>query len=150
VSSITQVSFWAEHPDAAVDAVAYDFFYFNGANDEFVAFTTGVGWNLFNVTLDLTPGLLLTGFSVFGNSGGRTYIDDASIQTTASVPEPGPLALAGIAVGTTLVVAEVRRRRARGGTAAAPSVWRCGRLPARPPRDGRLIRETRRSRCCVI
>jgi hypothetical protein len=96
VSSITQVSFWAEHPSSTVNAVAYDFFYSDSTDVENIVNTTGTGFNFFDVTSQLSAGKTLVGFSVFGNSGGRTYVDDLNITTT---PEPNSLLLiAGSAV----------------------------------------------------
>jgi hypothetical protein len=108
VSSITQVAFWAKHPDAAVTALAYDFFYSDATNTEFQVNTSGTAWLFFDVTASLTAGKTLTGFSVFGNSAGRTFVDDLSIQTgTSAVPEPGSLFLVA-AAGAVLV--GLRRR----------------------------------------
>ena len=77
-ASITDVSFWAMHPaDAAVTALAVDFFYQGGGDDEFLVSTTGTGWNSrLTMTSDLRSGAQLVGFSIFGNSGGVTLADD--------------------------------------------------------------------------
>jgi hypothetical protein len=112
VSSITQVSFWAEHPNPSASALAYDFFYSDGSDVENVVFTTGTGWNFFDVTSHLTAGKTLTGFSVFGNSGGRTYLDDVTIATAATaVPEPSTLAPAATAAVMALACAYRKRGR---------------------------------------
>ena len=113
-SSITSVTFFAEHPDATITALAYDFFYTDGTDKEFLVFTTGTGFNSFDVTAQLDPSKTLDGFSVFGNSGGRTYFDDASIKVK-SVPEPTSLTL--MALGG--VALRVVSRRRRTGTDAA-------------------------------
>ena len=113
-SSILDVSFWAEHPDANVNALAVDLYYSDGTDNEFLVNTTGTGWNFFDVTSHLTAGLSLTGFSVFGNSAGRTYFDDASITTAvSSVPEPGSFALGGVALGAYFLASVARRRMVR-------------------------------------
>ncbi len=97
-SLITQVSFWAKHPDPNVRALAVDFFYTDGTDQEFQVSTTGTGWNFFDVTSDLASGKQLNGFSIFGNSAGVTFVDDFAIN--ANVPEPATLAVFGaLAVG---------------------------------------------------
>lgn len=109
VSNITQVSFWVEHPNASVTALAYDFFYSDSSDIENVVITSGTGWNFFDVTANLSAGKTLVGFSVFGNSGGRTYVDDLNIATAATAPEPNSLLLIAGSVSWLFL----RRRLAR-------------------------------------
>jgi hypothetical protein len=96
-STITQVSFWVEHPDPARSLDAIDFFYSDGTSSEFLtAFTSTDSWEFFDVTSDLAPGKSLTGFSFFGyNTSGlslqRTFLDDVTINVTT--PEPQSLLL---------------------------------------------------------
>jgi hypothetical protein len=94
---ITDVSFWARHPDPTVGPLAFDFFYSDGTDDEFLVNTSGSGWNFFDVTSNLDTTKTLTGFSVFGNSDGVTFVDDLNILT--SLPEPSCLALLGLGLG---------------------------------------------------
>jgi PEP-CTERM motif len=102
-SSITDVAFWAEHPDASVTALAVEFFYQGGGDDQFIVNTTGTGWNSFDVTADLRSGAQLVGFSIFGNSAGVTLADDFSITAnTTATPEPSSALL--LAAGLALAV----------------------------------------------
>jgi MYXO-CTERM domain-containing protein len=108
-TSITGVSFWALHPGSGVSALAYDFFYQGGGNDEFVVDTSGAGWNFFDVFAQLRSNETLVGFSIYGNSGGITRADDFSITATNVIPEPATVgfALAGLAA---LGVVRFRRK----------------------------------------
>ena len=109
--TISNVSFSALHPDPAAVAVAYDFFYQNGGQDEFLVSTNGANWTSFNATSNLRANDQLVGFSVFGNSAGITRLDDLSITTqTSAVPEPY---LPGfIAVASALLIfGRARRQR---------------------------------------
>jgi hypothetical protein len=113
VSTITQVSFWAAHSPGSVTALAYDLFYSDGTDSEFSVNTTGTAFNFFDVTSSLAAGKNLTGFSVFGNSGGTTYLDDASITTASvAVPELSTLISSGIA-GLMCIGYGWRRRKAK-------------------------------------
>ena len=88
-NTISTVTFWALHPDPAAVAVAYDFFYQNGGQAEFLVGTNGTNWTQFDATSNLRANDQLVGFSVFGNSAGITRLDDLSITTqTSAVPEP--------------------------------------------------------------
>jgi hypothetical protein len=64
-SSIKLVSFWIRHP-AGEEPTAFDFFYSNGDDDEYVVETTDHAWDYFEVTSDLASGLSLDAFSVWG------------------------------------------------------------------------------------
>jgi len=102
VSSITELSFWIMHPDAGVTAFAYDFFYSDGSSNQLVKFTSGTAWQQFNLVGDLAAGKTLTGFGLFGNSGGSTYLDDVVITTATApggIPEPATWALMLVGVG---------------------------------------------------
>jgi hypothetical protein len=117
-SKITSATFWLRHPTgsglpAYPDLPAYvTFFYAAGSPTGTLVYTTGTGWQEFDVTSTIAPGRILTGFSIYGYSGSVapniTVLDDVSIR--AGVPEPAlwTLMIAGFGlVGTTL-----RRRRA--------------------------------------
>lgn len=102
VSSITDVSFWVEHPDGGFLPMAFDFFYTNSTDSEFVVFTTDGNYDFFDVTADLTPGLTLDGISFWGFNGGppgssdKTYLDDVSIIANGgTTPEPSSLIMFG-------------------------------------------------------
>jgi hypothetical protein len=110
VSDITDISFFAEHPNAAVTAVAVDLDYSGGGDDEFIVDTSGSGYNFFDVFADLRATGSLDGFEVFGNSAGVTLLDDASITTSAS-PTPEP-ATFGLMLTALLGAMAARARRA--------------------------------------
>ena len=82
-SSLTKVALWVRHP-AGSEPMAADFFYTDGTDDEFVAFTTDTSWDDLDFTVDLASGKTLDGFSVFGFSGSvanqNTFIDNAVIH----------------------------------------------------------------------
>ena len=82
-SSLTKVAFYCRHP-AGSEPTAADFFYSDGTDDEFVAFTTDTSWDLLDLTVDLAAGKMLDGFSVWGFSGTvanqNTFIDNALIH----------------------------------------------------------------------
>jgi hypothetical protein len=112
-NSITDVSFAALHPDPNVNAMAYDFFYTGGLDQEFLVSTSGTGWNTFNVTAQLMPNSTLVGFEIFGNSGGISMLDNISITGGGTVPEPGTLGL--LLAGLTAVGAGIRLRNRKSG-----------------------------------
>ena len=82
-SSLTKVAFYCRHP-AGSEPTAADFFYSDGTDDEFVAFTTDTSWDALDLTVDLAAGKMLDGFSVWGFSGTvanqATFIDNATIH----------------------------------------------------------------------
>jgi len=84
-SSLSRVALYVRHP-AGSEPLAADFFYTDGSDDEFVAFTTNTGWDAIDLTSDLAVGNTLEGFSIFGFSafgGGvnqNTFIDNADIH----------------------------------------------------------------------
>lgn len=119
-SEITSVSFWAKHDPAAASLLAVDFFYSDNTDNQFTVTTSGLDWNFFDVTSQLLSGKNLVGFSIFGNSGGRTWFDDASIQTAAAaVPVPGSLAV--LFSGALVVAPVVYLRNYRNKKAIATS-----------------------------
>lgn len=115
VSSITDVSVWIEHPDGGVLPTAVDFFYSNGMDIETVVFTSSSNYEFFDLTSDLTPGLILDGISFWGFSGGPpgssdiTYIDDVNIQVAGgTTPEPSSIVM--LASGLLMGAGVLRRR----------------------------------------
>src|SRR5262249_14707696 len=63
-STITEVSFWARHPDPAVTDLAIQFFYSDATNEQFIVATSGSDWNFFDVTSDLEAGKSLVAISI--------------------------------------------------------------------------------------
>ena len=105
-SNITEISFWAKHPDPNVTDMAYDFKYSDGTVEHHV-FTIGSDWNFFDVTAQLNTAKTLEGFSIYGNSGGISYVDDFTINA-GDVPEPGSIVLLG--TGLAGLAGVVRRK----------------------------------------
>lgn len=109
-STITDISFWALHPNSGVTALAVDLFYVGGGDDEFIVDTSGTGWNFFDVFADLRPTGSLDGIEIFGNTGGVSMADDFSITaSTATTPEPATFGLFFVGLATMAMAA--RRRR---------------------------------------
>lgn len=107
VGTITELSFWLRHPNEAVAPANIGLFYADGSEGVAIAITEGTGWEFFDITRDLEPGQLLTGFSVFGYDPGedaRTLLDDVTLL----VPAPASLALFGLAAA--VLLARTRRR----------------------------------------
>ena len=82
-NSILRVSLWVRHP-AGSEPTAVDFFYSDGADEEFVMSTSDTLWNSFDFTSDLAPGKSLTGFSVWGfesidTTTPVTYVDGVEV-----------------------------------------------------------------------
>jgi hypothetical protein len=106
VASITDINFWALHPDPDVTALAVDLLYQGGAVDEFILYTSGTGWNFFDVFSDLETSGSLIGIGIYGNTQGVTMLDDASI--TSGAPEPATAAFLLVGLGV-LAVARYAR-----------------------------------------
>jgi hypothetical protein len=106
VSSITEVSFWARHPDALFGAdMAVFFEYSDATSEEPHVFTSGTAWTFFDVTAQLDAGKSLTAFGVYGNTGAIARLDDAVLDTVIPEPATWLLLLTGVAWSF------VRRRR---------------------------------------
>lgn len=114
VSSITQASFWLKHPSGSNLPAFVTLFYSDSTTTGFTVNTAGVGWEQFDVLGNLAAGKMLSGFSVFGYSGGaepnRTYLDDVVFSTDNVVPEPATWAMMIAGFG---LAGAVSRRRAR-------------------------------------
>lgn len=80
--TIAHVVLSIRHPQGAINS-SVDFFYSNGDDDEFSAFTTDSGWDSFDLTSDLSAGQTLDGMSVWGYVGGIgapiTFVDEVAI-----------------------------------------------------------------------
>ena len=110
-SDITNVSFWFNN---SVGFTAFDFFYTDGSDEEFVAEGPGGTWIFVNATGDVDTGKTLSGFSIFGADPDiTTFVDDVSItaQGGATVPEPASLSMLG--GGALILFGAVRRRLGR-------------------------------------
>lgn len=123
VSAINQVSFWVDFPNNEILINAFIFFYSDGtSNYSYVETNNPGGWTFFNITEDLEPGKLLTGFLIYGTSGGPpnpAYLDDFLI---ARVPEPSTwvLMLAGFAGLAFAGYRRTRRGASVTGCSGAP------------------------------
>lgn len=107
-SEITNVSFWFYN---SVGFVAYDFFYTDGSDQEFVGEGQGNQWVFVDGTSHVDPNKVLSGFSIFGADPDiTTFVDDVSItaQGSTTVPEPGTFYMLGS--GGLILVGAVRRR----------------------------------------
>jgi hypothetical protein len=103
-SSITDVSFWIF---SGAGFNAFDLFYTDGTDKEFVVSPTPNVWTFEDVTSSVDKTKTLMGFSVFGTSPGfTTFIDDASV--TSTVPEPASLLMMG--GGIFALAGSVRRK----------------------------------------
>ena len=103
-SMITNISFYV---DSAAGIDAFDLFYSDGTDNEFVVFPTAGVWTYENVTSFVDTTKSLTGFSIFGASPNIvTYVDNASI--TSAVPEPSSLLMLGS--GIFALAGAIRRR----------------------------------------
>jgi hypothetical protein len=124
---IVEFSYWLKQPEFAEAFSALELFY----SDASTGFGTCVtvfdasGWGLCDMTSDLTPAKNLVGFSVFGFQGGgdaedRTFLDDATIDTTAALV-PGPRTLVFLGVGLAALGAIRRRTAASSGNPTTTS-----------------------------
>lgn len=106
-SSITDVSFWI---NSQAGFNAFDLFYTDGTDSEFIVSPTPSVWTFENVTSFVDPTKILMGFSIFGTSPSfTTFVDDVSITSSGTtVPEPGSLLMLG---GGLLALARTARRK---------------------------------------
>ncbi len=109
--SITEVSFWLKQPEAAISYVSL--IYSDATFSANVVSLVGADWEFFDITSWLVSGKFLTGFQLYGYSGGgpnedRTYLDDVTINSTP-VPAPLTLPIFGFAM---LLLGLFRGRRA--------------------------------------
>jgi hypothetical protein len=93
-SQITNISFWINSQNGFN---AFDLFYTDGSDQEFVVFPTANVWTFENVTADVDTSKTLSGFSIFGTDPSFvTYVDDASITASGTTtPEPATLTMLG-------------------------------------------------------
>jgi hypothetical protein len=76
---------------------AYDFFYSDGSETQHIVGGAMDVIRLADVTGNLASGMMLTGFSLYGNFGGSTTFDDFAIEVRGNVvPEPATLVLLGL------------------------------------------------------
>ena len=113
-SLITDVSFW-EQQSTASGLSAYTFYYSDNTTGQFTINPTNT-WQQFDVTASLAAGKSLTGFSIYGRSGGTiSYLDDVSILANPSGAVPEPSSTAAFTVGLlglgALSIFARRRRR---------------------------------------
>ncbi|HVZ16117.1 MAG TPA: PEP-CTERM sorting domain-containing protein [Terriglobales bacterium] len=105
-SDITNVSFWI---NSSSGFNAFDFFYQDGTDAEFVVDSNPGQWNFEDVTSFLDTTKILTGFSIWGSSPDiTTYVDDVSITTGVATPEPSSFMMLG--TGLLAVITGLRRK----------------------------------------
>ncbi len=118
-STITEVSFWLEHPTESQQPAFVSLFYTDGSNTGFTVTTPDTNFDFFDVTSNLDTTKVLSGFSIFGYSRATapttTYLDDVRVLAPAAVPEPGSIALL---TGLSLTGAAFLRRRKQARKAA--------------------------------
>jgi len=83
-SSIKAVKLWIRHPGGAFPT-AFDFFYTDGSDEEYVVDTTDANWDRFNVTADLAAGKSLEGFSVWGFSSSSSTVNQETFLDTVAI-----------------------------------------------------------------
>ena len=106
-SDITDVSLWINN-SAGVDAV--DFFYTDNSDEEFVIFSNPGVWNFVDILADVNTSKTLSGISFWGcDTGCVTYLDDVSITTGTTTPEPSSLLM----IASGLLAAGTTRRKLR-------------------------------------
>lgn len=110
VARITNASFWLRHPTTTGLPAFVSLFYSDNTNTGFLVNTATTGWEQFNVLSNLSVGKTLTGFSIFGYSGGpdpnATFLDD--VEFLATIPEPAAWAM--MLAGFGFVGGMMRRR----------------------------------------
>jgi hypothetical protein len=116
VANITQASFWLRHSTQNNLPAFVSLFYSDLSETTFLVNTAGTGWEQFDVLGNLVAGKTLTGFSIFGYSGGqqpfRTYLDDVVFFAGPAIPEPATWALmiAGFGLAGTAARRSARTR----------------------------------------
>ena len=87
VGDILEISFWAKHPQRNATTMFVDLFYSDSTDTGVILSPSTQDWEFFDVTENAVAGKTLVGFSVFGNTWGRTFLDD--VRITSVTPEPG-------------------------------------------------------------
>lgn len=91
---------------------AYTFYYLNGTNEQHAySGLEGVVQSV-DTTSNLSSGLTLVGFSIYGNFGGATTFDNFNISVGSATEVPAPAALALFGAGLLGLGMVGRRRRA--------------------------------------
>ncbi len=105
-----EASFAIKHPDPGTRNLFVSVFYDDGTESSSgtgVLQTTTTDWEVFDFSFLFEPNKMVTGFSIFGNDLGPTFLDDVVLRKVL-IPEPESLLLLLGSLATLLIL---RRRR---------------------------------------